>query len=254
MIQLKTLLNEEDKRITFPDGTRYVGTIDDDGKPHGNGMKLWPEPNFAKYEGDWVHGKMTGNGRFTSEDVTYKGEWLDGLFHGKGIRTTGYGDDEKVYTGQFKNGNKDGYGVYTHDGDTFKGHYVDNERNGHGVYTYEDGSYHKGQYKNGQRNGYGIYVSITGDEWKGNWANDTLNGKVATELDKMKAPADTTPRDNKRWKFEDDTTWIYAKNKNEDWLASKRGTTKWYNLEKSANPKVRAAAGQLEIRATPITS
>jgi hypothetical protein len=51
---------------------------------HGYGIQLWPDG--AKYEGMWVNGKATGEGKFTHVNGdTYKGEWCDDKAHGYGV-------------------------------------------------------------------------------------------------------------------------------------------------------------------------
>lgn len=135
-------------------------------------------------------------------------------------------------------------------GDTYIGQVnAEGHKHGYGIYTYKsDGSQLKGQWVNSKFTGYGVYITPAGAEWRGNWVDTKLNGKSPADLDKMKSPE--TPRDKNRYKFEDDKVWIYAKNKDNEWLAAKRGTDKWYNLEASNDPKLRAAAAQLETRAT----
>ena len=145
-------------------------------------------------------------------------------------------------------------------GDTYVGQVSDDgKKHGYGVYTYtSDGSQLKGQWVNDSFTGYGVYITADGVEHRGKWVDNMLNGKSIDELDKMKAPVDITPRDKIRFEYPGDKVWIYAYNKNKEWLASKRGTSKWYNLSASTNPKMQQAAKDLRDKAevyigTPLT-
>lgn len=65
-----------------------------------------------------------------------------------------------TYTGEFRNGTRDGYGQYTfHNGDVYIGEWQNSERHGYGIYTYNDRSglkEYSGEWKANQRTGIGI--------------------------------------------------------------------------------------------------
>ena len=42
------------KTIDLPDGSRYVGEVDEDGVPHGQGILSWP--SGVRVEGEWRNG------------------------------------------------------------------------------------------------------------------------------------------------------------------------------------------------------
>jgi hypothetical protein len=136
-------------------------------------------------------------------------------------------------------------------GDTYIGQVSeDGKKHGYGVYTYKsDGSQLKGQWVSNKFTGYGVYITPAGVEWRGKWVDTKLNGKSPGDLDNMKAPVDITPRDKTRFVYPGDKVWIYAYNKNKEWLAAKRGTNKWYNLSVSTNPKMQQAAKDLKAKA-----
>jgi hypothetical protein len=65
------------------------------------------------------------------------------------------------YTGDLKNGMKEG----------------------HGTATYVDGSKYVGEFKNDVRSGYGVWTGTGGDRYDGQWANDKRNGTgIYTEV------------------------------------------------------------------------
>jgi hypothetical protein len=50
---------------------------------HGKGIESW-NYNTIQYEGDFVNGKKTGNGKFEFSGNVYEGDFQDGQFHGNG--------------------------------------------------------------------------------------------------------------------------------------------------------------------------
>lgn len=63
--------------MTWPDGTKYEGEFVN-GKMTGQGVKTWPNGN--KYEGMWKNGLQHGAGKFYSakNDTVTPEEWRDG--------------------------------------------------------------------------------------------------------------------------------------------------------------------------------
>jgi hypothetical protein len=49
-------------------------------------------------------------------------------------------------------------------------------KEGHGTATYLDGSKYVGDFKNDVRSGYGVWTNARGDRYEGEWANDMRNG------------------------------------------------------------------------------
>ena len=56
------------KTIDLPDGSRYVGEVDEDGVPHGQGVLSWP--GGVRVEGEWRDGLRHGQGALTAPDGT----------------------------------------------------------------------------------------------------------------------------------------------------------------------------------------
>jgi len=89
---------------TLSDGSKYVGQVNQDGKPHGRGFLTYPEGNLRlNYEGEFENGSphgqgilkmlngdkyeghlkagMTTTGKMTEPNGNYyRGEWQDGKF------------------------------------------------------------------------------------------------------------------------------------------------------------------------------
>jgi hypothetical protein len=87
--------------IIHASGAKYVGDWVDgkttgeflNNKFHGKGTVYWANGN--KYVGDWVNNKQTGKGTcFYADGDKYVGDWLDDKRHGKG--TFFYTDGDKV--------------------------------------------------------------------------------------------------------------------------------------------------------------
>lgn len=92
----------------------YTGEVDADGKPHGNGKAEWSSGLGKSYDGEWVHGEMSGNAVYLSNSgFRFEGEFKSGHYHqGKLITPEGdyyigtFDDNGKKWTGTeyYKNG------------------------------------------------------------------------------------------------------------------------------------------------------
>jgi len=102
-------------RITYPDGSRYEGYVDehDSSRPQGHGRSFRSDGTL-EYDGLW-DGRAHGQGTyfFASGNVSYEGEWRNGLRHGKG---TSFYDHQRpcrcmMYCGTWCNNMRHGDGV-----------------------------------------------------------------------------------------------------------------------------------------------
>ena len=90
----------------------YYGYVSN-GKPHGEGKLTWE--NGDSYDGDWIHGVMTGSGTRTGtnqEGLSWKyvGEFLNGKQHGTGKIDW---ENKDWYDGSWVNGYRHGEdGIY----------------------------------------------------------------------------------------------------------------------------------------------
>ncbi len=81
-----------------------------------------------------------------------------------------------VYTGDFKNNEKDGFGVLTFvAGNTYTGEWVAGKRCGHGILTYAEGSNfvsYEGGFKNDMKHGVGKSILPNGRSFHATWEED----------------------------------------------------------------------------------
>ena len=77
---------------------KYVGTIDEEGKPHGKGSYYFA--SGAEYRGHFKNGNFEGKGMLSKSGDTYKGQFVNDKFHGVGIYQ--YADGDKVSVFQSK--------------------------------------------------------------------------------------------------------------------------------------------------------
>jgi hypothetical protein len=83
----------------------------------------------------------------------YSGEFKDGIKNGKGIYTY---PDGTQYIGEFKDNKFHGQGEITHfSGDNYKGEFMNGDRHGKGTHTYIGGGQYIGEFKNGLQHGEG---------------------------------------------------------------------------------------------------
>lgn len=81
------------------------------------------------------------------------------------------------YTGEFKNGKRNGHGVYEwHNGEIYDGDWLDDFRTGHGVYKWKTGDVYDGDYVDGMKTGYGTMQYHNGAKYEGEWLEDNRSG------------------------------------------------------------------------------
>ena len=82
--------------------------------------------------------------------------------------------DGRKYTGEFKNGKRNGQGTTIFpNGEKYVGEYKDGERNGKGTQTWSDGAKYVGDWKDGLRSGQGTFYAANGSvSREGIWAED----------------------------------------------------------------------------------
>ena len=145
-----------------------------------------------KIEGDKVE-LPYGQGKFTSSLLTFEGEWIDGKMNGNGLlQTTNY-----KYSGSFILNVKNGVGraQYTN-GDNYNGEWSNDLPNGKGEFIYSNGMRYSGQIVNGLKNGFGIYAFINDfgrfcnnnsrvsqyNTYEGQFIDDKFNGQGQLKL------------------------------------------------------------------------
>jgi hypothetical protein len=110
-----------------------------------------------------------GTYTFANED-TYTGDWKDGKKNGHGTYTFANGN---TYAGEWSGDKKNGQGIYTlATGDTYSGEWSGDEKNGHGTYTFANGDKYVGDWKSGKRNGQGTSIWNDGAKYVGEWKDN----------------------------------------------------------------------------------
>lgn len=195
--------NDQINTITFPDGTKYKGTMHNN-QITGKGTYYFPEG--SEYTGEVLNGLRNGYGKYNSNTgVIYEGEWCQGLKHGKGHLIQGNMILEGVWNNgviegkgriRWKNGNVyngdihynkmngNGYMIWYDYNEKYVGQWTENTQNGYGIFIWYE---HKGDLKmfrnryvgewvNGVRNGFGVFYYSNGSYYEGYWKNDMKEG------------------------------------------------------------------------------
>lgn len=157
----------------------------------------------AQYSGEWVSGKMQGQGKYTTSNGStfegiflkgalhgqgiakyktgeiYEGEWQRDLPHGKGKLTYSGFKNGKLFEGEWEAGKKKGRGVLRwENGDLYDGEWDNDRPHGRGIFTKADGSRYDGEWKDGKRHGRGVFTNAcTGAVYDGEWADNQQSGK-----------------------------------------------------------------------------
>ena len=119
----------------------------------------------------------SGTRYYYSDGYTFKGTFTIVKDKNGDYATEDYGElyDDKgklVYRGKFKD-REFSNGTYYYDNGYYTGDFSDGQRNGYGTYYWNDGSKYVGYWKNGNMNGYGTIYNKNG-RWvvKGTWQDD----------------------------------------------------------------------------------
>lgn len=135
----------------------YEGGVKD-GKPHGRGKTFYKEGK-VQYDGDWVHGRLTGQCRvYNKHDMlVFEGECRKERPHGQG---TMYFTDGTKYSGSWDNGAADGEGTlfYANGNPHYDGSWRQGKFHGSGKMFFPEGklTYYDGQWDNDLMHGGGM--------------------------------------------------------------------------------------------------
>lgn len=124
-----------------------------------------PTPLKVCVSGNCVNGK----GKMVFDyGATYEGDFVNGKMEGQGTWATKTGE---VYTGTFANDDFNGKGLLKYgDKGSYEGDFVAGLREGKGTLTLANGNYYTGDFKNNLQNGYGkLYTKATGTVIEGTW-------------------------------------------------------------------------------------
>ena len=150
---LNFLNNFYEFRINFSEYKYYIGELKKE-IPYGKGL-LYNKNRNIKYEGEFIDGKYSGNGKLIYDNGNYyEGQFIDGLRHGQGIIYNK--NNDIIYEGEFNKGNPEGKGKY----------------------IYDNGEYYIGEFKNGFSNGKGIlYYKNDNIKYEGDFVEDKFEGE-----------------------------------------------------------------------------
>ena len=107
--------------------------------------------------------------------AVYTGEWKNGMKDGFGIQNW---PDSSVYEGEWKNDKASGKGKLIHaDGDIYEGEWSDDKANGQGVYTHSNGARFTGMWKDDKQHGNGVENWPDGACYEGDYLEGKKCGK-----------------------------------------------------------------------------
>ena len=83
----------------------YTGEVDENNLPHGHGVAIWKSGDGKKYDGEWVHGVMEGQTKYTHRS----GDIFEGTFKNNQYSEGKYTIKEtgEYFDGTFKKGQPD---------------------------------------------------------------------------------------------------------------------------------------------------
>lgn len=162
--------------VTDPYGEQgtYTGSISNStNMPHGYG-RLEYDRAGRWYEGDWKHGRWTGQGRLSNGDGDYyEGGLKNDHKHGRGIMKFA---DGRIFEGEYINGQMIEGKMTYQDGSTYTGTWVDGMRHGKGRCVFTDNSVYEGEFREGEFFGFGKMTWSDGGWYEGNWVYGEMDG------------------------------------------------------------------------------
>mmetsp|Transcript_7257 Transcript_7257/g.14866 ORF Transcript_7257/g.14866 Transcript_7257/m.14866 type:complete len:725 (-) Transcript_7257:162-2336(-) len=162
--------------VTDPYGEQgtYTGSISNTtGMPHGFG-RLEYDKAGRWYEGDWRHGRWTGQGRLSNGDGDfYEGGLKSDHKHGGGVMKFA---DGRIFEGEYINGQMVEGKMTYQDGSTYTGGWVDGMRHGRGRCVFTDQSVYEGEFREGEFFGFGKMSWSDGGWYEGEWYNGEMQG------------------------------------------------------------------------------
>ncbi len=190
---LRALLDvaiKEGSVIKYPDGSVFLGHLNEQGLRHGigivklsagdlfigkfdnhelNGHGIWRnKDNTCFYIGEFRNAIFCGQGKQVSAGSEYVGLFEDNVRHGKGVWTSLVLGSQEKYDGEWVADRQEGQGVWTSpDGQiVYMGTFVKGSFDGEGVMANSTSRY-EGAFKNGQKHGQGKLMSFISQQYSG---------------------------------------------------------------------------------------
>lgn len=174
-------------QIRFDNNTIYRGSIKNNQLNSEKAVFEFDKDKEIQYEGGVVNGYRHGKGIYKNPtlNISYTGEWKNGLKNGKGEMIK----NNFTYNGDWVDGQKEGKGVciwkFQNYENYFGGEFVNNKINGKGYMIWnEKNEKYVGRWRDNQRHGYGIQIwydqkgdnKILKNRYCGEWKNNYRNG------------------------------------------------------------------------------
>ena len=165
----------------------YAGEVNlNTGKRHGRGKYVYPNKAFS-YEGEYLHGKKHGFGRFEIKGHSYyEGEFSEDEVTGKGLQVY---ENGSTYEGDFVLGEKHGKGISfdKRRNERYTGEFERNARHGEGLLVLMDTeTTYEGNFEKQKPSGRGkVLVPATQQIYEGNFVRDesqTLPGLAELKI------------------------------------------------------------------------
>ncbi|XP_063871928.1 alsin-like isoform X4 [Scylla paramamosain] len=138
----------------------------------------------ATYSGQWVCGKLHGEGTMVWGDGRrYEGQFRQNVYHGSGRLEVPTGGGVNIYEGTWKNGKLEGKGIIRYaNKDVYIGNLKESQPHGHGElkkgrFSSQAASIYTGEWSSGVKHGYGVLDEIAkGEKYMGTWQNNVRHG------------------------------------------------------------------------------
>ena len=134
-----------------------------------------------EYKGEIFKGLMHGKGKYICSNFVFDGQFNKDSPNGKGILKFDNNIKKFVIEGEFLGKFDFGFAQITYsDGSVYTGNYKNFEKNGLGILTLNNGDYYEGEFTNDLKNGQGIYYYLNENKkYVGQWKNDMMEGEFS---------------------------------------------------------------------------
>jgi len=180
LLLLVVVVNPKRIIYNYGDGSYYIGSVDENGRPSGEG-EFHNSTGQLTYKGNFTGGNWHGWGTWYGKhgDI-YEGEFVGGQGDGRG---TWYTDKNEMIVGEFKNHTVHGQATWYYGPDKsirLHGSFKRGHVHGNGTMYMKNGRRYVGMFKKGYAHGLGKLLNEEGDViFKGNFKNgvpeDALN-------------------------------------------------------------------------------
>lgn len=186
-------------KFTFKGHSTYDGEFDanQSGEIEGIGTRVWEDGR--QYTGNWAHGEMNGEGKWTSADggEVYEGTFYENKRQGMGVLTKKIRSDTHIYNGPFNAHKYHGRGSYIVSGKVAAiCNFEHGIMQGESEITWHKCSSFKGSMEHGIITSHGLYRTISDSYiYEGQYSkglpNEGYSTAITAILDRSEVPVDT---------------------------------------------------------------